>query len=128
MKISLTEPACLELEDTIEYYDKEILGLGHKFYQELLSTFALIEKFPYIGSKNSKHTRKAILKIFPFNIIYTIWNKGIYIIAIAHQHREPDYWIERIEETLYLLSIPKMRESIQKGMKTPILECVKDLK
>lgn len=25
-----------------------------------------------------------------------------------------------IEETLYLLSIPKMRESIQKGMKTPV--------
>lgn len=33
-----------------------------------------------------------------------------------------------IEETLSLLSIPKMRESIQNGMKTPISKCVKDLK
>ena len=31
-----------------------------------------------------------------------------------------------IEETLYLLSIPGMRDSIIKGMKTPIEECDKD--
>lgn len=33
-----------------------------------------------------------------------------------------------IQETLYLLAIPKMRESIQKGMKTPVKKCAKDLK
>jgi PHD/YefM family antitoxin component YafN of YafNO toxin-antitoxin module len=33
-----------------------------------------------------------------------------------------------IEETLYLLSIPGMRESIKEGLQTPIEECSKDLK
>ncbi len=33
-----------------------------------------------------------------------------------------------IQETLYLLAIPKMRESIQKGMKTPVKKCAKNLK
>ena len=33
-----------------------------------------------------------------------------------------------IEETLYLLSIPGMRESIRKGLKTPVSKCSKDLK
>ena len=33
-----------------------------------------------------------------------------------------DDW-RAVEETLYLLSIPKMRESIIKGMKTPIDKC-----
>ncbi len=33
-----------------------------------------------------------------------------------------------IQETLYLLSIPGMRESIRKGMKTPLKECAKELK
>ena len=28
-----------------------------------------------------------------------------------------------VQETLYLLSIPKMRESIRKGMKTPVDQC-----
>ncbi len=33
-----------------------------------------------------------------------------------------------IEETLYLMSIPGMRESIIEGLKTPIKACSKDLK
>ena len=32
-----------------------------------------------------------------------------------------------IQETLYLLSIPGMRESIQEGLNTPIEECSKEL-
>jgi len=37
-----------------------------------------------------------------------------------------DDW-RSIQETLYLLSIPGMRESIRKGLKTPIEECSKKL-
>lgn len=33
-----------------------------------------------------------------------------------------------IQETLYLLSIPGMRESIREGLKTPIDECSKELR
>ena len=37
-----------------------------------------------------------------------------------------DDW-KSIQETLYLLSIPNMGESIRKGLKTPIEECLKEL-
>ena len=33
---------------------------------------------------------------------------------------------DSMEETLYLLSIPKMRESIRKGLKTPVNKCSKE--
>ena len=33
-----------------------------------------------------------------------------------------------IQETIYLLSIPGMRESIIKGLKTPVDKCTKNLK
>lgn len=32
-----------------------------------------------------------------------------------------------IQETLFLLSVPGMRESIKEGMNTPLDECAKDL-
>nr|VFJ64793.1 MAG: prevent-host-death family protein [Candidatus Kentron sp. FW]VFJ69200.1 MAG: prevent-host-death family protein [Candidatus Kentron sp. FW] len=32
-----------------------------------------------------------------------------------------------ISETLHLLSVPGMRESIKEGMETPVEECVKEL-
>ena len=37
-----------------------------------------------------------------------------------------DDW-RSIEETLHLLSIPGMRESIREGMETPLEECVEEL-
>lgn len=32
-----------------------------------------------------------------------------------------------IQETMYLLSIPGMRESIREGLETPVEECVEEL-
>lgn len=37
-----------------------------------------------------------------------------------------DDW-RSIQETLHLLSIPKMRESIIEGLKTPVEECAEEL-
>ena len=37
-----------------------------------------------------------------------------------------DDW-RAIQETLYLLSIPGMRESIRKGMETPVDECSEEI-
>jgi len=37
-----------------------------------------------------------------------------------------DDW-RSIQETLYLLSIPGMRESIREGLETPIDDCVEEL-
>ncbi len=38
-----------------------------------------------------------------------------------------DDW-RAVQETLYLVSIPGMRESIRKGLKTPVEKCGKDIK
>ena len=38
-----------------------------------------------------------------------------------------DDW-QAIQETLFLTSIPGMRESIQSGMKIPVSKCGKELK
>ena len=38
-----------------------------------------------------------------------------------------DDW-RAIQETLYLLSVPGMRESIRKGLETPVEKCSKGLK
>jgi hypothetical protein len=35
------------------------------------------------------------LKIFPFYLAYAIWEDTIWILAVAHGARRPEYWIER---------------------------------
>lgn len=51
----------------------------------------------------------------------TITSKRANAILIAEED-----W-SAIQETLYLLSIPGMRESIREGLQTPIEECSKEL-
>lgn len=95
MQVRFLEPAFIELDDAIEYYEIQLQGLGKKFLDEVLDSIALITQFPDLFPKNSEHTRKAVLRKFPFNIIYTLFKDDIYIIAVAHQNRQPEYWIER---------------------------------
>lgn len=72
MQVYFTEPAAIELADAFDYYELQLSGLGNEFIRELQSTIQLILKFPYLWSENSRHTRKAVLRKFPYNIIYSI--------------------------------------------------------
>lgn len=49
-------------------------------------------------------------------------------VQIAGESEQAVLWAEAdIQATLYLLSIPGMRESIRDGLATPITECVEKL-
>lgn len=96
MYVEFIEPASIELDDAIQYYNLQADTLGRKFFDEVLETIELISQFPDLWSKNTKSTRKAVLRKFPYNLIYSIFNEKIYIIAVAHQNRAPEYWIDRI--------------------------------
>lgn len=51
----------------------------------------------------------------------TITSKNSNVVLIDEQD-----WAS-IQETLYLLSVPRMREAIKEGMETPIEDCAKEL-
>lgn len=90
--------ACPPWRDAFEYYELQLPGLGRKFFNEVLETLELISRFPKLWSQNSEHTRKAVLRKFPYNLIYSIYQNKINIIAVAHQNRTPEYWIDRLQE------------------------------
>ena len=52
-----------------------------------------ISENPEAWSVEHGEVRKCILHKFPYKLLYSIEKDFIFIIAIAHQHRKPDYWI-----------------------------------
>jgi plasmid stabilization system protein ParE len=40
--------------------------------------------------------RRFLFTRFPYSLIHGIDEETIVIIAVAHQHREPRYWADRI--------------------------------
>ena len=96
MNVKFIEPALLEMDDAVNYYDEQLNGSGSKFYNEVIAAIDIIKSFPTSWNQCSPNTRKAVIKIFPYSLIYAVDNKTIVIIAVAHHHRKPEYWIDRL--------------------------------
>ena len=98
MKIKYLNLARLEFHESIAFYESEQKGLGEKFENEIKSTISRIKQSPKMYPNINIQVKKCIVNKFPFNILYSIEKGYILIIAVAHHHREPDYWIDRIIE------------------------------
>lgn len=95
MKVIFTKFAKLELEDATSFYELEYPGLGKRFKQEVKKSIKRILEYPKAWSIERSDIRKCLLHKFPYKILYSIEDDHILIIAIAHLHRKPDYWVER---------------------------------
>ncbi len=97
MKIVFLDPARNELDDAFDYYEHEQTGLGHRFVDEIVQSLKRISEYPESYQSISLYARRCLVNRFPYGIIYQIKETEILIVAIAHLHRKPDYWVSREE-------------------------------
>ncbi|MBA4405850.1 plasmid stabilization protein [bacterium] len=95
MILEFLEPAYIEYQEAIEYYNLQSDGLGNKFIVEIDRTISIIKNYPESFTKYTEHLRKAVVTAFPYNLIYSIQEEKTIIMAVAHQHRKPNYWLKR---------------------------------
>lgn len=87
--------AKLEFDEAREYYEVQELGLGERFRIAVWAAIEILERYPNIGRDVRVRIRKMLVKRFPYKLIYSATDSGVYIIAVAHGHRRPDYWVDR---------------------------------
>ena len=97
MNILLIQPADRELEEAIFYYNDQLAGLGEQFYTSFLDTVGYISQTPDSWRKIGANTRRINIKRFPYLILYVLDEQDILITCIAHQHRNPTYYMERAD-------------------------------
>ena len=93
MQIIFSPLAKSELDDACRFYEIEFSGLGQQFKEEVHKASLRIAEYPKAWSIEHGEVRKCLLHRFPFKILYSIEHDHIFVIAIAHQHRKPDYWV-----------------------------------
>ena len=86
----------MEFFNAIEYYEESEIGLGYDFALEVYTTIERILAHPRAWRYMEEGIRRALVRRFPYGVLYMENNDEIYITAIMHLHREPNYWKHRI--------------------------------
>jgi plasmid stabilization system protein ParE len=95
MRVVFSKYAKLELDDAVQYYDHQFPELGKRFKDEVRKAALRITEYPTAWSRESGEVRKCLLHKFPYKLLYSIESDHIFIIAVAHQYRKPNYWVDR---------------------------------
>ncbi|RPJ32162.1 MAG: type II toxin-antitoxin system RelE/ParE family toxin [Verrucomicrobiaceae bacterium] len=95
MNLRILEEAEVELTDAIARYQSMELGLGVRLKEEVKSTLAWIAGHPETPRLRFLGYRRINLKVFPYYVAYTIQADTVWVLAIAHSARRPEYWIRR---------------------------------
>lgn len=95
MKYTFHPHAEKELDEIESYYDDVSEELGNRFREEIKTTISRILKFPNGWSPISKVNRRCQLNDFPYGIIYRLESNAIFVLAVSHLRRKPDYWMYR---------------------------------
>jgi toxin ParE1/3/4 len=101
LKPVLFHPAAeAEFDHSIGFYEERQIGLGLDLEREVLHAISRIHDSPTRWPKYKYQTRKFVLRRFPFNIFYLDLADYIWVVAVAHCSRKPDYWTERLKDNL----------------------------
>jgi toxin ParE1/3/4 len=95
MNIEFHPSAEQEFIEAAQYYEARVAGLGRRFIDELEGLKGVLVHRPQIGPHLGGSFRRIVFRRFPFSLIYSIEERKIWVIAVAHQRRRPGYWRTR---------------------------------
>ena len=96
MTFSFHPEADTEFREAVEYYEDCETGLGYDFSLEVFSTVQTIVNSPAAWPIMEEDVRRCLVNRFPYGVLYSIESTEIFILAVMHLRRDPDYWKKRL--------------------------------
>ena len=96
MKVVFLVQAQNELDDAVVWYNLQAAGLERELLDELDRAIRRAVAFPLSYPEIEPSIRRCRLARFPYGVIYGIDGDTLVVVAVAHLHRRPRYWIDRI--------------------------------
>lgn len=103
MKLRVLPEATREVIQTAAWYDDWRSGLGDSFISTYAARLEQIEegphRFPILETVDTPHEiRRAVLRRFPYAIVYQMLDAAAVVLAVMHLSRNPDYWMTRASQ------------------------------
>ena len=96
LNIVVRSSAEKDIAEAIEWYEKQLSGLGARFLNDIDQTINSIKDNPEIYRKVYKDFRRTLLNKFPFGIYYLLESNRVVIFAVYHEKRNPKSWKKRV--------------------------------
>src|ERR1035437_5604812 len=80
-----------EYLESVSWYEDNLTGLGSDFIREVEKVLTHIETNPFLYAVKKQQLREALIKTFPYVIVYKIIpkQKQIIIVSVFHTSRHP---------------------------------------
>jgi plasmid stabilization system protein ParE len=79
----------------VDYYEDCEEGLGVDFAVEIQSAIDRAMQNPRAWAALEDDVRRCQTKRFPYGVLYSEEPGGVFVLAVMHLHRDPDYWKHR---------------------------------
>lgn len=99
MKHSFHPEALEEFLGAVSYYADISPQLAESFIKDIETGIENILTYPEAWQIVEDDVRRHLINRFPFGIYYCIEDDCIFIYAVMHMSRRPDYWKHRIRST-----------------------------
>lgn len=95
LRVATHRKAAAETIVAALYYDRQVPGLGGDLLVRYDALVTEIRGRPRRFRAVARGVRKAHLTRFPYAVYFELFTDRVHILAVAHQHRRPYYWMER---------------------------------
>jgi plasmid stabilization system protein ParE len=95
VRVTFNELAERELNDAIQYFEHERVGLGLAFLAEVRRCTAVIEQHPNSGTIVLGSVRRTLCQRFPYGLLYIVDQDEVRVLAVMNLRRRPGYWVGR---------------------------------
>ena len=93
-KLVLHKEAGQDIEEPIDWYSKQLDGLGNQFYAQLTDKLEKLKENPKLWSVRYDEVHCVIVNVFPYLIHYIIEEseKKVVVLGVFHTSKDPDNW------------------------------------
>lgn len=85
-----------EYTQAVERYASIDPELGNRFYDAIERLIGNVRADPERFSQIRPPVRRALSRDFPYSLVYIDQPDRVWIVAVMHAKRRPDYWRDRL--------------------------------
>ena len=95
MRVRFHPEADAEFQEAIRWYGGQRKGLDAEFMLCVEEALGRILSGPQMYPVVHRHARRAVVRRFPFVIIYEMGSEEIRVLSVFHSRRDPGRWRSR---------------------------------